>query len=437
MSLVCYPKYMESGAEWLGMVPVHWDVKRIGYYFTERREKVSDKDYPPLSVTKNGIVPRLETAAKSDDGDNRKKVCKDDFVINSRSDRKGSAGVSQLDGSVSLICTVLRAQERLYTPFIHHLLRSEPFQEEFYRNGKGIVADLWSTNYSEMRNILISVPPFPEQSTIAAFLDHETAKIDALIAEQQLLIELLKEKRQTIISKTVTNGLNSDVAMKDSGIEWLGKVPAHWVVIALKRIADVQTGVAKGKDNSTRNTITVPYLRVANVQDGYLDLETVATIAIPEDDLDRYALKPGDVLMNEGGDFDKLGRGHVWDGQIDPCITQNHVFAVRPRKVSSAWLNAVTGSDFAQFYFMTRSKQSTNLASISSTNLMELPVILPPEEEQEQILSFISCQTARFDTLTTEAQKAIELLQERRAALITATVTGKVDVRSFAKMEAA
>ena len=150
---------------------------------------------------------------------------------------------------------------------------------------------------------------------------------------------------------------------------------------------------------------------------------------IPPEDLQRYALQPGDVLMNEGGDFDKLGRGHVWDGHITPCITQNHVFAVRPRAVASAWLNAITGSDFAQFYFMTRSKPSTNLASISSANLMELPVILPPENEQDSILAFIADQTARFDTLTTEAQCAIDLLQERRTALISAAVTGQIDVR--------
>jgi type I restriction enzyme S subunit len=429
MSFPRYPSYKDSGVEWLGGVPEHWDVRRIGYYFNERREKVSDKDFPALSVTKNGIVPQLDTAAKSDDGDNRKKVCKGDFVINSRSDRKGSGGASALDGSVSLICTVLHPQEHIHTPFVHHLLRCQPFQEEFYRNGKGIVADLWSTNFSEMRNILLGMPPLPEQTQIATFLDRETAKIDELVAEQRRLMELLKEKRQAVISHAVTQGLNPNAPMKPSGIEWLGDVPAHWVVIALKRIADVQTGVAKGKDNSSRTTITVPYLRVANVQDGYLDLETVAMIEIPAEDLERYALKLGDVLMNEGGDFDKLGRGHVWDGQIDPCITQNHVFAVRPRTVSSAWLNAVTGSDFAQFYFMTRSKQSTNLASISSTNLMELPVILPPVDEQQEILSFIADQTSRFDTLTAEAQRAIDLLQERRSALISAAVTGQIDVR--------
>jgi len=187
MSFPRHPKYEDSGVEWLGEVPEHWDVKRIGCYFNERREKVSDKDFPALSVTKNGIVPQLDTAAKSDDGDNRKKVSRGGFVINSRSDRKGSAGASELDGSVSLICTVLHPQEQVHTPFVHHLLRGQPFQEEFYRNGKGIVADLWSTNYWEMRNILLGMPPAAEQRHIAAFLDRETAKIDGLVGEQQHL----------------------------------------------------------------------------------------------------------------------------------------------------------------------------------------------------------------------------------------------------------
>lgn len=431
MSLPRYPEYKGSGVAWLGEVPGHWEVKRLGYYFNERREKVSDKDFEPLSVTKNGILPQLETAAKTDDGDNRKKVCMGDFVINSRSDRKGSSGMSLLDGSVSLINTVIQPQKEIRIEFAHHLLRSIPFQEEYYRYGKGIVADLWSTNYSEMKNINLAVPPVSEQQTIAAFLDRETGKIDALVAEQEKLIALLKEKRLAVISHAVTKGMNPSVPMKDSGIEWLGEVPEHWEVKRLKFVATVQTGIAKGKDNAGKDTISVPYLRVANVQDGYLDLDEVATIDIPEESLDRYRLQSGDVLMNEGGDFDKLGRGHVWRCEVEPCIHQNHVFAVRPHSVSSEWLNLVTGSNYAQFYFMTRSKQSTNLASISSTNVMELPVVCPPDVEQSAITNYLNIESSKFDLLSVEAIRAIELLKERRSALISAAVTGKIDVRSL------
>jgi type I restriction enzyme S subunit len=210
---------------------------------------------------------------------------------------------------------------------------------------------------------------------------------------------------------------------KHSGVEWLGQVPAHWNVIPLKFIANVQTGVAKGKDNSLQETILVPYLRVANVQDGYLDLDTIAEIEIPVDDLPRYQLQKGDVLMNEGGDFDKLGRGHIWDASIEPCIHQNHVFAVRPHGVSPVWLNLITGSQYAQFYFMTRSKQSTNLASISSTNLMELPVVLPPTTEQTQIAAFLDRETAKIDGLVAEQRRLMALLKEKRQAVISHAVT--------------
>ena len=168
-----YDSYQNSGFDWLGQVPNHWELQRLGGYFNERREKVSDEDFAALSVTMQGIVPQLEDAAKTKDGDNRKLVRKGDFVINSRSDRKGSSGVSPLDGSVSLIAIVLEP-EGMYPDYIHHLLRSEAFQEEFYRFGKGIVADLWSTNYTSMKNITIPVIPEEEQKQIAAFLDYET-----------------------------------------------------------------------------------------------------------------------------------------------------------------------------------------------------------------------------------------------------------------------
>jgi len=135
MSFYPYPDYKNSGFLWLGEVPEHWELKRLGHFFDERRQKVSDTEFAPLSVTKHGIVPRLETAAKTQDGDNRKKVLAGDFVINSRSDRKGSSGLSFLDGSVSLICTVL-IPTGLHGPFIHHLFRSTMFQEEYYRWGK-------------------------------------------------------------------------------------------------------------------------------------------------------------------------------------------------------------------------------------------------------------------------------------------------------------
>lgn len=210
---------------------------------------------------------------------------------------------------------------------------------------------------------------------------------------------------------------------KASGVEWLGEVPEHWDVKPLKRVATIQTGLAKGKEVNPEHCVEVPFLRVANVQDGFLDLEQVHTIQIPERSLNRYLLQYGDVLMNEGGDFDKLGRGAIWSGEIELCIHQNHVFAVRPHSVRTSWLNAYTSSKPANSYFISRSKQSTNLASISSSNLMELSVPVAPEDETTQILGFLDRETANINALITEQERLIELLQEKRQAVISQAVT--------------
>ncbi len=426
MSFPPYQKYKDSGVEWLGEVPEHWNVCAL-----KRIVRMQSGE----SITGENIEQTGEYAVF---GGNGIRGYTTNFTHDGRFVLIGRQGA--LCGNVNYGSGKFWASEHavVVTPIkpIDVIWLGETLRT-MNLNQYSVSAAQPGLSVEQIIRLRVAVPPRSEQIQIANFLDLETAKIDELIAEQRRLIELLKEKRQAVISHAVTKGLNPDAPMKPSGIEWLGDVPAHWTVVPLKRIARVNTGVAKGKDNGSRSTVTVPYLRVANVQDGYLDLETVATIEIPEDDLPRYALKSGDVLMNEGGDFDKLGRGHVWEGQIDPCITQNHVFAVRPQSVSSNWLNVITGSDYAQFYFVTRSKQSTNLASISSTNLMRLPVVLPPAAEQQSILSFVNARKARYETLVLEAQRTIDLLQERRSALISAAVTGQIDVRRVAESEAA
>ena len=204
----------DSGISWLGMIPEHWEIKKIGSLFSERREKVSDKDYPALSVSKQGITPQLETAVKTDNGDNRKKVCKDDFVVNSRSDRKGSCGVSPYTGSVSLINIVLSPRKNIEVQYFHHLFRSNDYIEEYYRIGRGIVADLWTTRYSEMRNIMVPLPPLDEQRAIVSYIEDKCQKIDTLTMELQAEIDYLKEYKQRLIADVVTGQVN--VAQSES-----------------------------------------------------------------------------------------------------------------------------------------------------------------------------------------------------------------------------
>ena len=242
-----YDRYKDSGVDWLGRVPSSWALTRLGGLFDERKSKVSDKDFDPLSVTKNGIIPQLETAAKTNDGDNRKLVKAGDFVINSRSDRKGSSGVSSLDGSVSLINIVLKPTGIL-PEFCNHILKSYAFVEEYYRMGHGIVADLWTTRYDEMRSIIMALPSPEEQRAIAAFLDEKCASVDEAVRIKEEQIALLRERRQILIQDAVTRGLNPGAPLHDSGIDWIGQIPAHWEVRRSKYVFTQRKQLARKDD---------------------------------------------------------------------------------------------------------------------------------------------------------------------------------------------
>ncbi|EIV8488675.1 restriction endonuclease subunit S [Vibrio vulnificus] len=199
-------------------------------------------------------------------------------------------------------------------------------------------------------------------------------------------------------------------------------VPNGWERKPLEKVAEIRTGVAKGK-KGLKDPIEVPYLRVANVQDGHIDLSEVKTIKIERHQLERYSLQVGDVLMTEGGDFDKLGRGDVWQGQITPCLNQNHVFAVRPNNqiLLPYFLAALSGSNYGKTYFLSCAKRSTNLASINSTQLKEFPVLLPPLPEQRKIAKTLST----WDKAIATTEKLIETSKQQKKALMQQLLTGK------------
>ncbi|MBO7747013.1 restriction endonuclease subunit S [Paenibacillus sp. MWE-103] len=312
------------------------------------------------------------------------------------------------------------------------------FQSKLFENQSQLIAYGSAQkvlNLGDLDNFKIPLPNnIDEQRAVVSFLNHNINKLDELIIKKKNMIELLKEYRQAIIDEAVTKGLDSNAPMKESGVKWLGKVPAHWEVKRLKFIADVRSGVTKGKDLTDKEVIELPYLRVANVQDGYLDLTDVANIQVAQGEEKRYQLKYGDVLMNEGGDYDKLGRGAKWEAQIELCLHQNHVFAVRPKVLMhSDWLDLITSTSYAKFYFMMHSKQSTNLASISSSSIKELPIILPPDEELDRLIKYTRNKIHGVDSLSLKVKLQLEKLLEYRQSLISKAVIGKIDVREFSK----
>ena len=280
----------------------------------------------------------------------------------------------------------------------------------------------------DVENLLVVQNTKEQQRAIADYLDRETERLDALVAAKERLLKLLAEKRRAIITRAVTRGLDPRAPMRDSGVPWLGQIPAHWRLTRLKFVADVRGGLALGKDYGFSELEEYSYVRVANVQDGYLNLDEVKTVWIPKREAENYLLQAGDVLMNEGGDDDKLGRGCVWTGSITPCLHQNHVFAVRPRIVEPEWIDVWASSDTARFHFELYAKRTTNLASISAANLKELPLPVPPREERLEIMSCCAATCERFANACSTVTDTVALLKERRAGLIAAAVAGRLDV---------
>ena len=442
---LAYPMYKDSGDEWLGKVPEHWQALALSRVLAA---PVTDGPHTTPEFLDNGVpflsVDGIQDGKLNFEGcryvslEDHKEFSKkaaprhNDLLMGKAASIGKIARVTEdIEFSIWSPLALIRVDAGQCSPeFLEFCLKSSELQHQI------LLASNSNTQLNigmkDIPKLRIPLPAVQEQTQIARFLDHETARIDALIEEQQRLIELLKEKRQAVISHAVTKGLDPTVPMKDSGVEWLGEVPAHWNVGALRWYATIQGGIAKGKDYEGRETVVMPYLRVANVQSGFVDLTEVKEISVLESEVERYSLRAGDVLMNEGGDNDKLGRGTVWQAQIEPCLHQNHVFAIRPNGLLRAeWLATFTQSEQARTYFYLNSKQSTNLASISASNVMSLALPIPSVSEQQEILAYLEEDRERHEQLAGVAISTVELLQERRSALISAAVTGKIDVRGW------
>ena len=408
-----YDDYVDSGVEWLGRVPASWELTRLGTRFNERRSKVSDIDYPALSVTKKGVLPQLDNAAKTKDGDNRKLVKEGDFVINSRSDRKGSSGVSDRDGSVSLINIVLKPKG-IHPKFSEHLLKSHAFIEEYYRVGRGIVADLWTTRYDEMRTITISVPSLEEQTRIANFLDKKTAQIDDAIAIKEQQINLLKERKQIIIQQAVTQGLDPNVPMKDSGVDWIGEIPEHWEIKPLKHILKLKNlKIEAGKSN-------LEYLGMecVNSFDG-----TKNEIKSEADGLSTF-FQVGDILFGKLRPY--LAKVYVADFE-GVCSTEFLVYEVK--RGSNAFFSKLMLSN-GFISVVDASTYGSKMPRASSDFIGNLNIVNPPFEEQIKISSFIDKQNELFDMNISLQKAQIEKLKEYKTTLINSAVTGKIKITS-------
>ena len=411
-----------SGTEWLSDIPHNWTLSNIGSLYTVRNIKVSDRDYPPLSVTMKGVVPQLETAAKTDAHDDRKLVKKGDFAINSRSDRRGSCGIADRDGSVSLINTILAPRTEMNPDYYNWLFHSTSFADEFYRWGHGIVDDLWTTRWQEMKKIDVPVPSYEEQEHIASTLETECSKVDGLIANQEAQIEKLKAYKQSLITEVVTKGLDPNVPMKDSGVEWIGLIPKHWNTIATKYLFRIESGATPKSENPEYFDGDIPWITPADYKTeevfvfggrrniSELGLKSCSTTLIPK----------GSLIFSKRAPI-----GAVAINAEELCTNQGCLSCIPKTEDIVKYYYYVMSVCTEQYNLL---GSGTTFKEISATNFANFVLPNPSVSEQEEMVAYLDEKCSKVDRLIAIKNAKIEKLSQYKKSLIYEYVTGKKEV---------
>ena len=416
-----------SGIEWVGAISQDWQLSKIGSLYTQRNEKVSDKDYQPLSVTMQGILPQLATAAKTDDGDNRKLVRVGDFAINSRSDRRGSCGISPLDGSVSLINIILTPRTAMHPGYYNWLFHTTLFADEFYKWGHGIVADLWTTRWQEMKSITVPVPEYAEQERIAAFLDAECAEIDTVLEKTRASIEEYKKLKQAVITQAVTKGVHGDRPMKDSGIEWIGEIANEFAVYKFKYLLKTPMQYGANEAGITFDKTLPRYIRITDItsdgrlkQDNRLCIED--TVAKP------YILQDGDLLFARSGGT--VGKSFLYKQSYGNAAFAGYLIrAVVNRTIAvPEYVYYYTNSSIYDTWKNSIFIQST-IQNIGADRYSNMPIIVPNNiEEQRSIVEYLNERCVGIDALIRKKQQYLTEIENYKKSLIYEYVTGKKEV---------
>lgn len=439
MSFPAYGSYKDSGAGWLGQVPEHWKVCRVKTLFDIKKRIAGREGFEVLSITQRGIKVR---DTESNDGQlaesyaNYQMVEPGDFAMNHMDLLTGWVDISNRLGVTSPDYRVfsLKPATRGYPPYFLYLFQNAYAQKLFFAFGQGSShLGRWRLPTDAFQDFALPVPPALEQQSIAVFLDRETAKIDALVEEQQRLIVLLKEKRQAVISHAVTKGLTSDAPMKDSGVEWLGEIPAHWDRVQLGRLCRQVSDGPHFSPNYVDDGVM--FLSARNIRVDGWQLEDAKFIT--QEDYHEFCRRvtpeAGDVLYTKGG---TTGVARVVDLDF-PFQVWVHVAVLKirgeiadPYYVSYA-LNSSGCYEQSQLHTRGATNQDLGL-----TRMVKIWMGLPPLEEQKAIVQYLNAKLGELDALLQEAEAATSLLQERRSALISATVTGKIDVRGLVDTQA-
>ncbi|EPS3387052.1 restriction endonuclease subunit S [Vibrio vulnificus] len=429
-----YPRYNQSSARWYSSFPENWSEVKAKRLFSNERERASSEDEQLAASQKYGVIPQALMMAQNNakvmlalkGTDNFKQVKENDFVISLRS-FEGGIEHSKYNGCISPAYTVLRLRhESSYPNYFRYALKCSPFIQALNSTSEGI-RDGKTITYDEFGELLVALPSQAEQKAIATFLDRETQRIDSLIEEKQTFIKLLKEKRQALISHVVTKGLNPNVEMQDSGIEWIGQVPKHWNITSLKSVSTVVD-----PNPSHRNP--------EYVDNGFPFISTKEFTGIDGIELDTLRRVSEDTVIEQEkrcefreGSIAFSRKGTIGEVRILP---HNIRFALLD---SVCVINAGETVSYQYLYLQAKSSvydsqlgavvRGAALKQVSVGKVRDLLTLCPPIDEQNQIVTYIDQQLEKLDKLVVETSTSLSLLKERRISLISAAVTGKIDVR--------
>ncbi|MEV0963711.1 restriction endonuclease subunit S [Streptomyces sp. NPDC049910] len=392
-----------------------WKRVPLGAITEEQSVRVGDlaDEAVVLSSTKHHGLVRSDEYFKnrqiySDDISGYKLVRKGWFAYATNHLTEGSIGLQELVdlACVSPIYTVFSCSPEVDENFMYRVLKSDKLLSDYGLHDQASVDRRGAVRYRDFKQIEVSLPPLTEQRRIAEVLDE---------MDTQIRQSLTRQDKLRVVAAAETAALMRSASEGES-VEWT----------VLEAVAHISSGVTLGNDEAGDGAVVLPYLRVANVQDGYIDTSEVKTVAVRSSDVDRFSLAKGDVLLTEGGDLDKLGRGGVWDGRIDPCLHQNHVFKVRchPAVYRPDFLASYLASPRGKSYFLSVAKQTTNLASINSSQVKKTPVPIVPLEEQERVVASVT----EWKEQLASASRDIEKLRLLRSALLDDLLTGRVRV---------
>ncbi len=422
----------DSGIEWIGENPRDWVTKKLKYCVDLRLEKTADKASSASYIGLEHISSFTGTLcedyeAVTDFNGDTLDFCEGDVLFGKLRPYLAKAYQAESEGRCSSEFWVMNPKE-IEGRFLLYYVLSHGFISDIDHSTFGV--KMPRAEWSYAGNEKIPVPPRQEQIRITQYLDARCAEIDALIAAKEKTNALLKERRQSIIFEAVTKGLDPTVPMKDSGVEWIGEIPSGWQIAPLKYFASIRSGFTLGKKyDSKLELLEYPYLRVANVQWEYTDLESITTIQMPAAEAEQYKLKAGELLMTEGGDRDKLGRGSIWRGEIPNCLHQNHIFALSTDdRLNIEYLDYLTASDVGRNYFDYTAVKTTNLASTNATTIMNFKIPIPSIDEQLKIVEYLKEKCQTIDGVFQINSEAIQKLKEYRQSLIYEAVTGKTEV---------